>query len=176
MKRRTFFSLATMPLLNVPFKDRTDKAFIVKTGKSRFDENFGGGSRNDLKISGKDTNNELAIFEIYSNGKGGGPALHIHQDQDETMYILEGEYLFQIGDEKVKLKTGDTIFIPRGTPHAFVHLGEGGGRKLSIYQPAAKIEEMFRQLGLLKERTPEKIQAALAVNNTKIVGKPLNID
>lgn len=176
MKRRTFFTLATLPLLNVPFADRTDKAFVVEAGKTRFDENLGGGSRNDVKVSGKDTNGELAIFEIHSKGKGGGPALHIHQDQDETMYILEGEYLFQVGDEKVKLKMGDSIFIPRGTPHAFVHLGEGTGKKLSVYQPAAKIEEMFRQIGLLKERTPEKMQAVMAVNNTKIVGKPLSVE
>lgn len=72
--------------------------------------------------------------------------------------------------------TALTLFIPRGTPHAFVHLGEGTGRKLSTYQPAAKIEEMFRQIGLLKERTPEKIQEAMSVNNNKVVGKPLTIE
>jgi len=100
MKRRTFFSLAAMPLLNVPFVDRTDKAFVVEANKSRFDENLGGGTRNDLKILGKDTNGHWAVFEIYSKGKT-GPALHVHQDQDETVYILEGEYLYQIGDEKI---------------------------------------------------------------------------
>lgn len=115
------------------------------------------------------------MFEIHSKGKT-GPALHIHQDQDETVYILEGEYLYQIGEEQRRFKVGDTIFIPRNTPHAFVHLGEGTGRKLSMYQPANKIEEMFRQLGLLKEQTPEKIQAAMAVNNSKVVGKLLNPD
>jgi len=72
-----------------------------------------------------------------------------------------------------RFNSGDTIFIPRGTPHAFVHLAESTGRKLSMYQPANQIEEMFRLVGQLKERTPEKIQALMAVNNTKIVGKPL---
>jgi quercetin dioxygenase-like cupin family protein len=175
MKRRTFFSLAAMPLLNVPFVDRTDKAFVVEANKSRFDETMGGGTRNDLKISGKDTNGHWAVFEIHSKGKT-GPALHIHQDQDETVYILEGEYLYQIGDEKRRFKTGDTIFIPRGTPHAFVHLAESTGRKLSMYQPANSIEEMFRQIGLLKELNPAKIQAVMAINNSKVVGKPLTAE
>lgn len=52
----------------------------------------------------------------------------------------------------------------------------GTGRKLSIYQPAGNIEEMFRQIGILKERTPEKIQAVMAVNNSKVVGKPLAVE
>ena len=175
MQRRTFFSLAAVPLFNVPFQERSDKPFVVEANKTRFNEALGGGTRNDLKVSAKDTDGQLAIFEIHSKGKT-GPALHIHYDQDEIVSIIEGDYLFQVGTEKMKLKVGDTLFIPRGTPHAFVHLGEGTGRKLSTYQPAAKIEEMFRQIGLLKERTPEKIQAAMDVNNTKIVGKPLTIE
>jgi quercetin dioxygenase-like cupin family protein len=175
MKRRTFFSLAAMPLLSVPFVERTDKPFVIEANQTRFNENLGGGTRNDLKISAKDTDGQLAIFEIHSKGKT-GPALHIHYDQDEIVTVIEGDYLFQVGVEKMKLKVGDTLFIPRGTPHAFVHLGEGTGRKLSTYQPAGNIEEMFRQIGLLKELTIEKAQKAMDVNNTKIVGKPLSVN
>lgn len=175
MQRRTFFSLATLPLFNIPFRERATEPFVVEANQTRFNEALGGGSRNDLKVSAKDTDGQLAIFEIHSKGKT-GPALHIHYDQDEIVSIIEGDYLFQVGTEKMKLKVGDTLFIPRGTPHAFVHLGEGTGRKLSTYQPAAKIEEMFRQIGLLKERTPEKIQEAMSVNNSKVVGKPLTIE
>lgn len=172
MERRTFFSLATVPFLNIPFSEIAENPFVVEAGKPRFNESLGGGTRNDLKVSGRDTDGNLAIFEIYTKGKI-GPALHIHYDQDEIVNIIEGEYLYQIGDEKIRLKTGDTAFIPRGTKHAFVHLGEGTGRKLSMYQPAAKIEDMFRQLGLLKERTPEKIQEAMMINNSKVVGEVL---
>ncbi|RDB05987.1 cupin domain-containing protein [Runella aurantiaca] len=168
--------MAAVPFLNIPFKERTDKAFVVETNKTRFNENLGGGSRNDLKVSGKDTDGQLAIFEIHTKGNA-GPALHIHQDQDEIVTVIESDYLFQIGDEKIKLKAGDTLFIPRGTPHAFVHLGQNTtGRKLSTYQPAGNIEEMFRQIGNLKERTPENIQKAMVVNNSKIVGSPLKVE
>ncbi len=175
MQRRTFFSLATSPLLNIPFRERTDKPFVVEANQTRFNENLGGGTRNDLKVSAKDTDSQLAIFEIHTKGKT-GPALHIHYDQDEIVSIIEGDYLFQIGVEKMKLKVGDTLFIPRGTPHAFVHLGDETGKKLSTYQPAGNIEEMFRQIGLLRERTSENVQKAMNVNNTKIVGKPLTVE
>lgn len=75
-----------------------------------------------------------------------------------------------------RFKTGDTIFIPRGTPHGFLHLGEGTGRKLSMYQPANNIEEMFRKVGQIKELTLENVQAAMKVNNSKVVGGLLKAD
>ena len=37
----------------------------------------------DIKISGKDTENELAVFEQNGLTPHGGPPLHIHIDQDE---------------------------------------------------------------------------------------------
>ena len=175
MQRRTFFSLAALPFVRINFLQKAATPFIVKSGQTRFNEDLGGGTRNDLKVSANDTDGRLAIFEIHSKGKT-GPALHIHYDQDEIVTIIEGDYFFQVGNEKMKLKVGDTLFIPRGTPHAFVHLGEGTGRKSSTYQPAGKIEEMFRLIGQLKVVTPEKIQAAMDVNNTKIVGKQLQLE
>ena len=57
-----------------------------------------------------------------------------------------------------------------------MHLGEGTGRKLSMYQPAGNVEEMFRQVGQIKERTPEKLQTAMGVNNSKIVGGVLKVE
>lgn len=178
MKRRNFITLASLPILSkISNGKNIDKAnpFWVEATQTRFGESLGGGFRNDLKVSSKDTNGQWAMFEIHSKPKT-GPALHIHFDQDETINILEGEYLYQIGEEKRHFKTGDTIHIPKGTPHAFLYLGEGIGRKLSMYLPANQIEEMFRQVGKLKDRTPEKIQAAMAVNNSKAVGGVLKVE
>lgn len=178
MKRRNFITLASLPILSkISIAKPNEKAnpFWVEANQTRFGDSLGGGFRNDLKVSAKDTNGQWAMFEIHSKSKT-GPALHIHADQDETINILEGEYLYQIGEEKRHFKAGDTIYIPKGTPHAFLYLGEGIGRKLSMYLPANNIEEMFRQLGLLKDRTPEKILAAMAVNNSKQVGGVLKIE
>jgi hypothetical protein len=40
----------------------------VKTGEDRLNEKFGGGTKNHLKLSGKDTDGDLAIFEIFTTG------------------------------------------------------------------------------------------------------------
>ncbi len=93
MQRRTFFSLATFPLLNTPFIEKTDKPFVVKANQTRFNEALGGGTKNDLKVSAKDTDGLLAIFEIHSKGKT-GPALHdirqLSKSLNEDNILTEG--------------------------------------------------------------------------------------
>jgi mannose-6-phosphate isomerase-like protein (cupin superfamily) len=185
MKRRQFLektliASAIMPISIAPKKeDRPNKPVLVKTGTDRLNEKFGGGSKNHLKLSGKDTDGDMAIFEIFTTGKN-GPALHVHHKQDEHVTILEGEYLFQVGTEKFKLNVGDTLFLPRGIPHTFLHLGEGTGRKISTYQPAGQIEEMFRAMGKLNKPvsalTIQQRNDMMKVNDQEIVGPGLKAE
>src|SRR4028119_1166620 len=90
------------------------KSFVVKAGNDRFNEplKYRGISPNLIKVSAKDTGGQMCVFEYEGFAKM-GPELHMHLKQDETFYILEGEYLFQVGEEKHRLKSGDTIFLPR---------------------------------------------------------------
>ncbi|WP_332369062.1 cupin domain-containing protein [Spirosoma telluris] len=89
------------------------KPFTVKAGDARFGVHtpYRGVNANDVKISGKDTNGQLAVFEYVGTEKV-GPVLHVHHDQDEIFSIVDGEYLFQVGDEKFIVKAGDTVFAP----------------------------------------------------------------
>lgn len=48
---------------------------------------------------------------------GGGSPYHIHDEEDEVFYILEGEMSFISGDHVWKGGSGDTFFLPRGIPH-----------------------------------------------------------
>lgn len=78
--------------------------------------------------------------------------------------------------EKHQFKTGNTIHIPKGTSHTFLYLRKRICRKLSMYLQANNIEEMFRQIGQIKDQTTEKIQAAMEVNNSKQVGGILKVE
>jgi quercetin dioxygenase-like cupin family protein len=129
----------------------------------------------DLKVSGKDTNGDLAIFEQTSISKGRGTPLHVHYFQDEIFYIINGEYYFQVGDSKHKLTTGDYIFLPRKVPHAWTQVSEKG--KMTItFQPAGKMEDFFLSMsGLQKEPTTEEIARIFAENEMMVVGPPLKI-
>jgi quercetin dioxygenase-like cupin family protein len=129
----------------------------------------------DLKVSGKDTNGDLAIFEQTSISQGRGTPLHIHHFQDEIFYVIEGEYYFQVGESKYSLNTGEYIFLPRKVPHAWTQVSEKG--KLTItFQPAGKMEEFFVTVaGLKTEPTAVEIAKIFADNEMQVVGPPLMI-
>ena len=153
------------------------KPFVVKNGKSRFGENtkLGGISPNDIKISSKDTDGQLTVFEHIGREKG-GPPLHIHLFQDEVFFIQEGKYKFQVGDETHYLAVGDMIFLPRNIPHAFAQLSDFG-KMLFFFQPSGKMEDFFRVLGSLTEQpSPQEGAKIFAAHDMKVVGVPLSLD
>ncbi|MBL0294437.1 MAG: cupin domain-containing protein [Saprospiraceae bacterium] len=181
MKRRKFIATTAISTLAMAFgqnlsakESRTNKGFVVKASESRFGEKtlLFGNSPNDIKVSQKDTNGKLSIFEYIGNIKG-GPALHIHPYQDEVFFIVQGEYLFQVGEEKHNLKAGDTIFLPRGVPHAFAQLTETG-KMFFLFQPSGKMEDFFRLIGdPTFKPTPEEGAKISLEHGMKVVGPPL---
>lgn len=154
--------------------ERPNKGFVVKATESRFGEKIliGGKSPNDIKVSQKDTNGDLTIFEYTGNEKG-GPPLHVHPHQDEIFFIVQGEYLFQVGEDKHSLKAGDTIFLPRTVPHTFAQLTDNG-KMFFLFQPSGQMEEFFTLLGnLTTPPTPEQGAKIFADHDMKVVGPPL---
>jgi quercetin dioxygenase-like cupin family protein len=161
-------------VINNPAKIDLTKSFVVKTNESRFSETtkIGGLNPNDIKISSKDTIGNLSMFEYQGNEKG-GPPLHVHPYQDEVFYILEGDYLFQIDNDKFKLKQGDTIFLPRQIPHTFTQLTDKG-KMLFFFNPAGKMEDFFRTIGNLSSPpTPEEGAQIFEAHELIVVGPPL---
>jgi uncharacterized cupin superfamily protein len=73
----------------------------------------------------------------------GGPRLHLHHNEDEWFYVIEGEYIAEVGGKLHHLKAGDSLLGPRGVSHTFAFVGAGTGRLLITYAPAGKMEEYF---------------------------------
>ncbi len=121
--------------------------FTVPPDGDRFGEHLklGGpaGEPIDCKISAKDTHNALALFEF--NCYSGGPK-HLHRDQDEWIYVLEGNYELHLARKQLQLRPGESIFIPRNTPHVWASANPTLGKVLNAYQPANTIEDFFRHL------------------------------
>ena len=158
---------------------RAGKAFKINAGEGRIHGHITlkGINSNvlDVKISGKDTDGDLAIFEQTSLSQGKGTPLHVHPFQDEVFYVHEGEYYFQAGEEKYRLKAGDSIFLPRKLPHAWTQVSEKG-KMTVILQPAGKLENFFVTLAALeKEPTKEEMAKIFADNEMQVVGPPLQI-
>jgi len=174
------FPVSAIVKLTTNIMTKINKGFKVNSGEARFGEHFKmkGVTLNvlDIKISSKDTDGNLAVFEQNGFTPKGGPPLHIHPYQDEFFYILDGEYLFQVGDDKFQMKSGDTIFLPRKVPHAFVQLTEKG-KVIVSYMPAGKMEDFFKTTDLwTSPPTLKEIQKAFEDHDMKVVGPPLNVD
>ncbi|MGA0556019.1 cupin domain-containing protein [Larkinella sp. VNQ87] len=181
MQRRTFLT-ASLAASAFPAPAKTGEAapvsdsFVVKAGEARSGVHtpYRGINANDVKISGKDTNGQLAVFEYLGKEKV-GPVLHVHHDQDEIFSIVEGEYLFQVGDAKFTVKAGDTVFAPRGVPHTWLQVSERG-KQVYMVQPAGQLEEMFVKLSALKEPpTDELLQKLHQEHGMSVLGPPLTL-
>lgn len=160
--------------------DRPTKGFKVNAGEGRFHGHIQlkGVNSNilDVKVSGKDTNGDLAVFEQTSLSPKRGTPSHIHPNQDEMFHVQEGEYQFLVGQDKFYLKTGDSIFLPRKVPHAWTQVSDRG-RMTVIFQPAGKMEEFFVTMAALeKEPSKEEIAKIFADNDMQVVGPPLKVD
>ena len=119
--------------------------FSVAAGKDRFDEHIKlGGEPNDCKVSARDTDGAMCVFEFA--GGGGGPR-HLHHHQDEWIYILDGELQFAVGEKQIRAGAGESVFIPRKVPHVWACVSGKPGKIINVYQPAGKMEEFFRELG-----------------------------
>lgn len=116
------------------------------------------------------------MFEQTGYTPKGGPPLHIHPNQDEWFYVVEGEYFFQVGEDKHTLKIGDTIFLPRNVQHAFVQLTEKA-KIIVSYLPAGKMEEFFKITdSWISPPTNEEVIKVFEEHEMKVVGPPLKID
>ena len=74
----------------------------------------------------------------------GGLPLHVHHREDEAMYILEGEYEIQCGDDVFQATAGTFVFLPRDVPNRYQNVGDAPGRFLYITSPGG-FEKLFHK-------------------------------
>lgn len=189
ISRKSFFKrcLAGVPLLGAPFilraeddtTKRSDKGIKVGNGADRFDESISlyEGDTFYRKVSTRDTDGDLYLFES-TRAKKGGPPLHYHFEQDEWWYVLEGEFLIRVGEDSFAVKAGDSVFGPRMVPHAFAKTNEGPSRLLMGFQPAGKMEAFFGAVskGALTHLSDEERDTFRQRHGFKVVGPALGYD
>lgn len=125
-----------------------------------------------LKTGGADTDGQFSMFTA-EHTKNQGPPLHRH-NIDETFYITAGEFLFQIGDERYTAVAGDTLFIPRDMPHAYLTLSDQG-TLLFVVGPAASVEALFDAYNSFDSTTSmDEIMRVSAELGCPILGPPLS--
>ncbi len=109
--------------------------------------------------------------------EAGGPARHLHHNQDEWFYILQGEFLFEVGSQKLLLKPGDSVLAPRQVPHVWAFSGsplQEHGRILIAFLPAGKMEAFFREV-TRANAMPAQDPALWQAHGMELLGPPLKV-
>lgn len=125
-----------------------------------------------FKVLTEDTHGDLFVAE-HANHKKGGPPRHVHPHQDEWFYVLEGEFIAEIGDKRLSLHSGDSILAPRNVPHAWACVGDGTGKLLISFTPAGKMEAFFNHV--TKTQAPLQDKALFAAYDMELLGPPLAV-
>jgi len=177
MERRTFLEGAIFPVIALGQSSAPQgSARIVRVehGTDRFNQprTIAGANQIAYKVSGHDTNGGLFIFEQVSLRKG-GPPRHLHHRQEEWFYVMEGEYVFEVGQERMRLRPGDSLLAPRSVPHVWAYVGEAPGKILIGFQPAGKMETFFQEAAKISDfAADEKLYRACEM---EVVGPPLSL-
>ncbi|MFB4278590.1 MULTISPECIES: cupin domain-containing protein [unclassified Nonomuraea] len=87
-----------------------------------------------VKATGAQTNGGFGLIEA-TVPAGGGPVPHIHPEQEETFYILDGELEFLDGDHRFTAVAGDFVHVPRGIRHCFQNKRMHAARMLFMFTP-----------------------------------------
>jgi quercetin dioxygenase-like cupin family protein len=152
----------------------------VAVGTDRFQENshkIWGLIPLACKVSGADTAGALYVFEHRDMRQKGGPPRHVHHDQDEWFYVLQGEFAFEVGEQTFRLGPGDSAFAPRQIPHAWAHVGDTPGTLITAVSPVGTFETFLRDTTRLPEvPTPEDMAKAFAAHGMTVVGPPLRVE
>lgn len=105
-----------------------------------------GGQLLTYKITAEQTGGAYSLFEDTVPPKGGAPP-HIHHREDESFYVVEGEFEFSRDGETIRAGAGSLVYVPRGSLHAFKNVGEGRGRLLMSQTPGGLHERFFEEVG-----------------------------
>jgi mannose-6-phosphate isomerase-like protein (cupin superfamily) len=121
-------------------------AVRVGAGEDRYGERRGLGiSQIAFKVTPAESSGVLVLENTFH--APGGPARHLHYEQDEWFYIAEGEFVMEIGWERYALQPGDSILGPARTPHVWAFGGGAStGRIVIAFFPAGQMEAFFLEV------------------------------
>lgn len=146
---------------------------LVAAGEDRLGEHRGLGiSSINFKVCAQDGDGILIIENNFR--EKGGPARHLHYSQDEWFFVVEGEFIFEVGQEQFRLRPGDSLLAPRKVPHVWAYTGGTGGSILIAFMPAGKMESFFLQV-TKANAMPAQDPGLWLAHGMELLGPPLTI-
>jgi quercetin dioxygenase-like cupin family protein len=122
-------------------------------------------------VRGDQTGGALLALEAIAPA-GEGPPLHVHTREEETIYVVEGDFRWKVAEDLSAAGRGSFAFIPRGVAHTWQNVGADPGRLLVTFAPAG-MEGFFERLSSMREFDLAEFRRAGAEHGTEVVGPPL---
>jgi quercetin dioxygenase-like cupin family protein len=130
-----------------------------------------------VKATGEQTGGAFGLIDNVMPAGFASP-YHMHRNEDESFYVVEGEMTFYVGDERVKAGAGAFVYGPRGVPHGFAVEGTAPARILLQNYPAGfegfpvEVGEPAKELTIPPAEPPdmEKLMAIAAKYDIEILG------
>jgi mannose-6-phosphate isomerase-like protein (cupin superfamily) len=104
------------------------------------------GALYEFKATGEDTGGTFALWETTTPAGNPGPPPHIHHNEDEVFYVLEGELELMVEGRTSVAGPGTFVNIPKGTLHTFRNAGTAPARFLGMVAPSG-FESFFEEVG-----------------------------
>lgn len=120
-----------------------------------------------FKAVGENTGQKYVLFEALIQPQSGTPP-HIHSQEDESFYIQEGEFEFQLDDETITATAGTFLYSPKNQLHGFTNIGSTTA-KLLIWLTPAGFEKFIAEVGVAA--TNQVKPAALAPEDLEKIVK-----
>ena len=177
IERRTFLEVALLSLAGVGQTAAAQtgaRPVYVEHSADRFKHPYTIAGANEVafKVAAQDTHSGLFIIEQVSQRKG-GPPRHLHHAQEEWFYIMEGEYVFEVGEQRMRMTPGDSLIGPRGVPHVWAYVGEKPGKIMIGFAPAGQMQNFFTEAAKLRDfPADQKLYRECGMD---IVGPPLPV-
>ena len=130
-----------------------------------------------FKVTGDDTGGAFDYF-LVEVAPHGGPPLHVHHNQEETIHVLKGRYKIRIGDEIFHCLEGGFAYLPSRVPHAFLNLTDEPGEVVVVYFPGGG-HKFYEELGPISRGAHpdrEVITALFEKYDMTLLGPPLSPD
>jgi mannose-6-phosphate isomerase-like protein (cupin superfamily) len=93
--------------------------------------------------------------------------LHLHRNDDEAWYVLEGRLCVRVGTNVVEASAGASVFVPRGTAHTYWNPGPGMVRYLLIM--TSNVYSLIQDIHGMTDRSPAPLRAVFEKHESELV-------
>ena len=107
-----------------------------------------------FKAISEETGGAYSVYVATIPPNTGAPP-HIHHQETEAFYMLEGELDFIAGEHTVRASSGDFLRVDKGVIHGYTNPGPAISRYVGIVTPGGLHEQLFAALG--EEATTETL-------------------